>query len=242
MKKSNKNMLFNQELTIEEKFLKLKIFNYFYFVIIDKNKTNIITLYILHILEIFQLISFAFSDPHFQTWKLASKNIKMISICTSAFRIFPLSQFISSKINLIIFCILIIFTIILTILMIMQIIFRNSNSKFFSKLLTITHLSISPLTIFLYIPFIEIFLSPFLCLKGENSDYYRSKSLFLFIVFLGVLGIICSILFSIIIIFLNYFYFYPFQIVKTTVKINSSSDIFLIIIKLLYILKFHVKN
>ena len=239
MKRSNKNILYNQELTIEEKSLKLKIFNYFYYIITENNQTNIITLYILHILEIFQLISYVFSAPHIQTWKLPFKIMKIISIATGAFRLYPLIQFVPTKVCLIFYCILIIITIILTILMIMQIIFRNTNSRIFNKLLTITHICISPLTVFLYIPLSEIFLSPLICFNGGISDLCRIRTLFLFI----VVGIICCIFFSIIIIFLNYFYFYPFQIIKVTVKINSSNDIFLIIIKLLYILRFFlIKN
>ena len=60
--KSGKNMFFNGEFSSEEKTFKKKVYNFFYLMINEKNQTSIITLYILHILEIIQLISYAFND------------------------------------------------------------------------------------------------------------------------------------------------------------------------------------
>ena len=53
--KSDKNIFYNQEISSEEKTFKTKVFNFFYLIINEKNQTSIITLYILHILEIIQL-------------------------------------------------------------------------------------------------------------------------------------------------------------------------------------------
>ena len=64
MKTSKKNIIYNQELSTEEKTLKIKVYNFIYYMITETNKTSIVTLYILHILEIFQLISYAFIEPH----------------------------------------------------------------------------------------------------------------------------------------------------------------------------------
>ena len=234
MKKSSKSVTYNQELTIEENSIKIKIFNYFYLILISKNHINIGSLYILYILEIFQLISYAFSSPHILTWKLSSKSMKIIPIIPSAFRIFPITQFLSNRANIIIFIVLVIFNIVFSILIIMQIILRKSNSNIFDRLLKITHILIPPLTIFFYIPFIEIYLSPLFCYSNSKNCIFNSEINILF----AILGIICCSLFTIILIVLNYFYFYPFQTIKSTVKINSSIDIILIIIKLLYILRY----
>ena len=116
----------------------------------------------------------------------------------------------------------------------MQIILRKPNSNILDKLLKITHILIPPLTIFFYIPFTEIYLSPLFCYTNSKNCIFNSEVNILF----AILGIICCTLFTIILIFLNYFYFYPFQIIKLTVKINSSIDIILIVIKLLYILRY----
>ena len=99
MKKNSKSVAYNQELAIEENSIKIKIFNYFYHILISKNHINIVSLYILHILEIFQLISYAFSSPHILTWKLSSKSMQIIPIIPSAFRIFPITQFLPNRVN-----------------------------------------------------------------------------------------------------------------------------------------------
>ena len=62
-------------------------------------------------------------------------------------------------------------------------------------------------------------------------------------ILISILGIISSLVFLINLIFLNFFYFYPFQIIKVTVKLNSSNDIFLLLIKFVFILRLiFIKN
>ena len=71
----NKNEIDGQE-EIKTKIIKTKIFEYFYIMLNFKNKTTLFTLFFLHILEIFQLISFAFFEPHLMTWKISKKILK----------------------------------------------------------------------------------------------------------------------------------------------------------------------
>ena len=239
MKISNKNVLYNQELSKEEKSFKAKIFHYFYCIIIDQNYNSIITLFILHILETIQFISYAFSDPHIQTWKISIKSMNIISISTGLFRISPLKIFVDNKIYIIIFFILIIFILFFTILALIQILYIKFNSKIYNRLLKVTHVLISPLTIFIYIPITEILLSPLILIISKRND----QPLGSINILISVLGIILSLVFLINLIFLNFFYFYPFQIIKVTVKLNSSNDIFLLLIKFVFILRLiFIKN
>ena len=240
MKISNKNVLYNQEISIEEKSLKSKIFHYFYYILIDQNHNSIITLFILHILETLQFISYAFSDPHIQTWKNSIKSMNIISIITGLFRILPLKIFINNNIFIIIFFILIFFILIFTILVIIQILYHEKyNLKIYIRLLKIIHVLISPLTIFIYIPITEILLSPVLLIVNQRND----QSLGSINILISILGIIFSLIFLINLIFLNFFYFYPFQIIKKTVKLNSSNDIILLLMKFIFILRLiFIKN
>ena len=122
MKKSNKNIIYNQELIIEDKAIKIKTFNYFYHIITEKSQISIIALYFLHILELFQFISYAFTALHLKSWKLSNKGEGIIYIATNIFRIYPICIFIPSKINIIICIILLIFNIAFSIFMAVQII------------------------------------------------------------------------------------------------------------------------
>ena len=108
-----KNYLLNQDILGIKKNFKLKIFDYFYKMLDRKNAINYYILYLLHFLEIIQLISFAFSTPFTTVWKLSEKiNSNLISIL-SGFRITPLFSYISIKnsmiLLLIIFFLIIIF-------------------------------------------------------------------------------------------------------------------------------------
>ena len=88
--KSSKNIYYNQEISSEEKAFKTKIYNFFYLMINEKNQTSVITLYILHILEIIQLISYDFDEPHLRVWKVPYQRIQIIQVALGAVRINPL--------------------------------------------------------------------------------------------------------------------------------------------------------
>ena len=152
----NKNIFYNQGISLEEKTLKLKIFDYFYFILNNKSKTSIISLYLLHIIETIQIISYSFSFPHSKTWKISPKNFQILNIITSATRLAPISQFLSFKAYIICFIFIIILVIAFFISLIVQVNFRKANSKIYNNLLSFTQISIAPLTIFLYIPINEL--------------------------------------------------------------------------------------
>ena len=55
-------IIINEEISEEIKTLKIKVFNYFYYMMNVKSITSSVTLYILYSIETIQLISFAFSS------------------------------------------------------------------------------------------------------------------------------------------------------------------------------------
>ena len=145
MKKSNKSEEFNQEFIIEDKSIKIKIFNYFYQKLISKNHINIAILYFLYIFEIFQLVSYAFSAPHIFTWKLSNKSMQIVQIIANFFRIFPNIVLMPNRMYIIIFIILVILNIASSIIISMNIIFRKENSNVFDRLSRTLDILISPL-------------------------------------------------------------------------------------------------
>jgi hypothetical protein len=60
----NKNNIYNKDISQQSTVVKTKIFEYFYLILNEKNKTSKFTLCFLHILEFIQIISFAFFNPH----------------------------------------------------------------------------------------------------------------------------------------------------------------------------------
>ena len=237
--KSSKNIYYNQEISSEQKAFKSKVYNFFYLMINEKNQTKVITLYILHILEIIQLISYAFDEPHLMIWKVPYQRIQIIKVILGAVRINPLILYFFSPIFSIIFYVVVILNFIFMLIIIMQVINRKNNSKIYNGLLIITHILISPLTIFLFLPINEIFLMAFRCLMINKVYKCWTKLHYIF----STLGVISSFFFLLYLIFLNYFYFNPFQLEQTTIKLNSIIDIILIIIKYIYLLNYiFIKN
>ena len=102
----NKNNIYDKDST-KSTLLKTKIFEYFYLILNKKDKTSKFTLCFLHILEFIQIISFAFFKPHLDTWKISQKNIGILSIIISVFRLAPIVNYISYKIYKIILVVLI---------------------------------------------------------------------------------------------------------------------------------------
>ena len=228
----------------KEKNLKIKIFDYFYYIIYDRKSTSSFFLAVLYILEIIQIISFAFTSPHTNTWKMSSKSFYIISNITSSFRLSPLLRLISFKVFESIFFVFNALQFIFLLNLLIQVLFRESSSKIYDLLLSITHFLIDPLSIFFFIPIIELFLIP---LKCRDSNIFINKNEFkcwssihyLFI----TLGSISAILFFTSIIFLNIYYFSPFQIKPSTIKLNSLIDVHLLQIKFIYMLKYiFIKN
>ena len=205
----NKNNFYNQEISTEEKSLKYKFFDYFYYIIINKNKASLFLLFFFHFLEMIQIISFAFSFPHSLTWKMSPKSFQIISIITSSFRITPLLQFCTFKVYMFTLDIFVVIILIFCILLIVQLSYKNTNSKIFNKLLSITHISIAPLTIFLYIPLTELFLYSLQCYENQmifKTGYFKCWITIHYI--LIVVGSIFALLFLIYLLLLIKIYIY----------------------------------
>ena len=240
---NNKNIYLNQDISIKEKNShRLKIFDYFYNILDRKSQTSVVTLYFLYFFEAIQLLSFAFSYPHYYTWKIPMKAFFIISKIISGFRLTPLLMFAPFRFYSIIFFICFILIFIFSISLFIQILYRKSNSKWNNRLLIWVHISIAPLTILLFIPITELFLTPINCDNNiifTNSVKCWNNAHLLFL----ILGIISALCFCILILFMNFYYFYPFQYTSSTVKLTSATDTILILLKVIYILKFFlIKN
>ena len=234
----NKNIYLNQDISTKDKNSYIyKIFDYFYNIISRKSQASAITLYFLHFVETIQLLSYAFSIPHFYSWKISMKSYNIISKIIAVFRLTPLLMFAPFKIYSILFFIWVFLIFMFTIGLVIQISYRKSSSKLYNRLLIWTHISIAPLTVLLFIPLNELFLIPLNC--DHNIIFNDSIKCWegLHIIYL-VLGIISALFFSLLIIFMNFYFFYPFQYIDSTVRLTSSTDTILILLKLIYILKF----
>ena len=157
----------DQDLANENKLISNKIYQYFYVMLKDKREINFFVIYILYILETIQLISYGFSEPHIDIWKEKDSTIKTISDIIGISRITALMKYIKFNIYLIIFFILIIFTFTLCIFLFVQILFFK-ESKLFINFVNIIKNLIYPLSIFMYIPIIELLLLPMKC-NSENK-------------------------------------------------------------------------
>ena len=247
MEISKNNTILNQDLIEGPKSIKIKIYSYFHSMLELRKEPSFITLYILHSIEIIQLISFSFSPPHLLSWNISENNFKIISFCLSGFRLTPLLYFTSFGAYGLIIDFIFIIIVILFIFLIIQILFRKENSKIFAKFLSFNQMLIIPLKVLFVIPILELFLVAFKC--NEKTDYMRVinwgnykcwKSTHMFSILVGVLG---AIIFLVYILLLNYYYFYPFFADVSTTRLDSKIDQILIFIKLVFIIQsIFIKN
>ena len=225
----------NQENLEDSKSLKIKIFNYFYYMLNVKNIISFYTLYILHSFEIIQLISFAFSHPLELNWNISEKKMKYIQYIVEGCRIVPLFRYISFNSFMIIFYFLFCIVIVLFISLIFQILFFQENSKCFLYILSWTVLIMPYLTIFFFLPLSELFLLPFKCnnnsMISQEVQCYKNKHLIL-----AILGVVGEVTFFLYIYLLNSFYYYPFIVRKSSIKLTPDVDLLLMKIKLIMII------
>ena len=229
---------FNQESSLNDKSLIFKIYNYFYLIIKSKKEMNSLIISLLIILETIQFISYAFTEPHLDTWKINKKSLKIISIILGSIRISPLMIYVTFNNYLIVsYCLLgVIF--IFYIFILFQIL---SNSPLTRQIGGVSFIknAMNIISIFLYIPITELFLLPLKCKDGKieiTVDTSNCGSGFYYIyIVIGIIGAI--LLFFLILFFLN-FYFFPFYDSNSNRKLTTSNDIFLHIFKLIYILRY----
>ena len=223
---------------LEGQSIRVKIYNYFYFILKDKKEINLPSSCIFIFLEMIQLLSFAFDDPHKQTWKIPDNVMKNISTIVGSLRIAPLMRWVSYNIYIIIFFILVVLMFLLSLLMIMQVLFANPSAKIYRIGVSFVRHSITPLTILLTIPIMEVVLMPLKCVDGKVDTISDGGDCWVNMHFLYViLGILVNILFMFIIFIMLTFYFSPFQIRNSTTKISGTRDSFLFVIKVVFILQ-----
>ena len=230
---------FNQESSLDDRSLKFKIYNYFYLILKSKREINSIILSLLIVFETIQLISYAFTEPHLESWKIGKKPIKYISIILGTLRVSPLMKYISFNNYLIVaYCLLgIIF--IFYIVLLIQILTNSPNAKQIAGI-SFIRISINIMSIFLYIPITELFLIPLKCENGKivifiHDSQKCGEGFYYLDVAIGIIGAI--LLFFLVLFFLN-FYFYPFYESNFNRKLTTSNDIFLHIMKLILILRY----
>ena len=230
-------IIINEEISEEIKTLKIKVFNYFYYMMNVKSITSSVTLSILYSIETIQLISFAFSSNMILNWNISNTFAKYLQYIIEGMRFVPLLQFTSYNSFIVVFYVCFAIVFILFIGLIFQILFYNPNSIIFPRLLSITQFIMPYLTILFFIPLSELFFVPFKCennkLLVEEVQCYKNKHLIL-----AILGVFGEISFVIFIFMLNSFYFYPFVTGKATIKLNPDVDLLLIKIKLIFVVQF----
>ena len=228
---------FNQDNSLDDKSLKFKIFNYFYLLLKSKKEINTIILPVLIILETIQLISYAFAVPHLESWKIDKKIIDIISIILGSLRISPLMKYVSFSNYLITTYCLLGLTFIFYIIVLVQILTNNPSSKKIAGIAFI-RISINIISIFLYLPITELFLLPLKCKDGKiiiiSDSQQCGEGFYYLYVTIGIIG--AFLLFFLVLFFLT-FYFYPFYESNLNRRVNSSNDIFLLIIKLIFIIR-----
>ena len=100
--------MFFQDFNMNDKTVKYKIFKYFYSLSHEQKELNSFLIYILIFIETIQLMSYAFTSPHYISWKLEEREIELISSILGAFRLAPLMKLLDYQIYLIILYILVI--------------------------------------------------------------------------------------------------------------------------------------
>ena len=96
-----KNLTIVKENT-NENYFSFKIFRYFFYLFQEQKEFKIFFKYIQIFIETIQFISYAFSQNHYNSWKLEQKNIIIISNILSGLRLSVIMEFIDYKIYCII--------------------------------------------------------------------------------------------------------------------------------------------
>ena len=193
--KKEQMLAFNQDTLGEEKSLKLKVYNYFYLILKSKGKINSIIISFFIILETIQLVSYAFSEPHLDSWKLNQNVIKYISIILGSVRISPLMKYITFDDYLVILYCLLVIIFLFCVIILFQVLSNNTSTKQIKGIFCM-RLILNILAIFLYIPMTELFLFPLNCKDGKIAIIKDSiecgKDLYYLYVILGIIGAVLT--------------------------------------------------
>ena len=239
-----KNSLFIPDMNTNDKNLTYKIFHYFHYQLKSNKELKTWLSCILILIESVQFISYAFSPNHFDSWKMEEKNISKISTIICAFRLSTFIKLMKNEIYYIILYLAIIFIFFLCLFVVLQILFSDTSSRLFKYSAATIWSLIDILSIFLFIPLMEIVLTPIQCVNGKVYGLKNDEICWNAVHYLrSILGILGGIFFFLWCIFMISFSFYPFQKSMSTIRINSTNDVIIIIMKLIAILQnIFIKN
>ncbi len=237
MKKKNeldKNIFTFQDINSDDKTIIIKIFRYFYSLFQERKEFNPFLKYIQLIIEAIQLISYAFTDIHNDSWE---GDFGILEV-TKYLRLSPIIKFCSNNVYFVIFYLLILIVVIFCLIIFLHICFVDSSSSIYLFTITIIRSMIDIISLTLFIPMTEIMLIPSHCVNGKiygiKVQTECTGSRYFLDMVCGIIGVI--LLFFWCLFTLN-FSFYPFQSPTSTIRINSYNDIIITIIKLIFILQ-----
>ena len=232
-----KNIMFIDMNSNEKTFLN-KIYYYFYSLSEEKKEYNLYIKSLLILIESIQIISYAFSSVHYNSWKLRANTIKMISNIIEAFRLSIFMRFLTYKIYSLISYLLIIFIFIICLIVILQIFIFDSSSKIYKYSSKIIKSLVDILSIIFYIPITEIILLSIKCVDGTVSGIKDEQTCWENTHYLNViLALLGAVLLFFWCIFMLNFNFYPFEELMSTMRIYSNNDITIVVLKLFLILQ-----
>ena len=239
-----KNSLFIPDINTNDKTLTYKIFHYFHYQLKGNKEFKTWLSCILILIESVQFISYAFSPIHFDSWKLEEKSISKISTVISAFRLSSFIKLMKNEIYYLILYLVIVFIFVLCLFVVLQILFSDTSSRLFKYSAATIWSLINILSIFLFIPLMEIVLTPIQCVNGKVYGLKNDEICWNAIHYLrSILGVLGGIFFFLWCSFMISFSFYPFQKSMSTIRINSTNDLIIIIMKLVAILQnIFIKN
>ena len=219
--KNSKDFQTNEEMTGI-----VKLYNFF-FNTLKKKDTNSFVICLLIIIQTIQLVSYGFSDPHLDLWKIKEKKMKNINVIVGAVRIVPLFRYLKFNIFLIIWAVFVAILFIFVLLISMAIKFNKSNSTFYKIVTSLSRYFATFVLIVGLIPIFEIILSMVKCKDGVISILKDEKECWKGIhILYSALTIIFSLLLFIVYLLFEIFFFNPFNQKNTTTKISTSADIF----------------
>ena len=222
--------------------LKLQLFNFYYCVLRNKS-LGMPMLIIFNILEMIELISYAFNNIFEKIWKLDNHTFELIELITGATRITPLLRYVSFNIYIIIFCLIAVFIFVNFLLLATTLTFGNEKPKLYNLCVNLQSYVTSNLFFFFMIPFMEILLSVSKCSDGK-MDIIKDEVLcykgthFILIIIAFIVAII-----QLVLILLNSFFnFNVFNSNEDTIIIDPSNNILLTMFKFILILLYVLLN
>ena len=236
--KKNKNIIYFQE-NNKDKTFHYKIFKFFYTLFHERKEINTFFKIIQYIIETIQFVSYAFSSIHFNSWKLDENIIESISTVLEAFRFTGFVKYLKFKIYILIFAAFIITIFSCCFTLLLNIILINSSSLIYRYSIIITRTVVNIFSIIFYVPMTEIIFFPIKCVDGKVYGMKEGETCWVFLHYIHfALAIFGAVLLFFLNIFIFSFNFYPFQSQYSTIRVTSTGEIIISILKLFLILQY----